>query len=101
MWYEKKDDRVIFKVQARPASSRNAIVGVVDDALKIKIKAPPVDGAANKELIKFLSKTFKVPKSSVTLVSGMSGKNKRVALPLCESLELWLRQNPEAQGESD
>ena len=50
------------------------------DAIKIRIKAPPVDGAANEELIRFLAKRFGVPRSAVQLLSGASSRDKRVAI---------------------
>ena len=81
MWYDVKENSVDFFINARPASSKNVIVGVYDDALKIKVKAPAVEGAANKELIKFLAKLCKVPKSEVLFVSGETSKRKRIRLP--------------------
>ena len=81
MWYEIKEDFVIFTIKAQPNSSKNKIAGILGDALKINIKAPAVEGAANKELIKFLSKTFKVAKSDIEFVSGETSKQKRIRLP--------------------
>ncbi len=86
MWYEIKDDKVIINVKALPNSSKNVIAEVFDDQLKIKIKAPAVEGAANKELVKFLSKEFKVPKSEVEFVGGETSKRKRIKLPLNEKV---------------
>ncbi|WP_413559716.1 DUF167 domain-containing protein [Bdellovibrio sp. HCB209] len=62
----------------QPKSSKNQIVGPHNGLLKIKIAAPPVDGEANAELIEFLSKLFKVPKRSITLVKGDTGRTKTV-----------------------
>jgi len=59
-----------------PRSSRTEIVEILQDRCKIKVKAPPVDGEANKALIKALSKMFKISKSSVILKSGQTGKKK-------------------------
>ena len=52
----------------------------IDGALKIKLKAPPVDGAANKELIKFLSKKFKIPKTDISIKKGGSSKTKEIEI---------------------
>jgi uncharacterized protein (TIGR00251 family) len=82
MWYEIEGADVVFRIKAVPASSKNVISGVHDDALKIKIKAPAVEGAANKELVKFLSKTFKVAKSDIRFIGGETSKQKRLKLPL-------------------
>ena len=69
---------IIFWVQ--PRSSKNKIVGIHGDAVKIAITAPPVDGKANAAIIKFLSKLFGVSKSSVEIISGDTGRNKRVVV---------------------
>jgi len=52
----------------------------MQDALKIKLKAPPVEGAANKELIKFLSKLLKVSKSDIVIKKGETSKNKEIEI---------------------
>ncbi|WP_281950320.1 DUF167 domain-containing protein [Nitrosophilus kaiyonis] len=87
MWFEKKDNYVIFYIKAQPNSSQNKIAGIYGDSLKINIKAPAVEGAANKELIKFLSKTFKIAKSEIEFISGKTSKRKAVKLPLNEKVE--------------
>jgi uncharacterized protein (TIGR00251 family) len=69
-----------ISVQLTPRSSRNKILKIHDGALKIAIQAPPVDGAANDELIRFLAKTFSLPKSNIQITSGHTGKRKVLAL---------------------
>jgi len=69
-----------FALRVQPRSSRNAIVGLVGDAVKLAITAPPVDGKANQAAIDFLAELFRVPKSSVTIVSGETGRNKLIAV---------------------
>lgn len=92
MFYNIKDDSVILNIKAQPASSKNEFCGVYgDDAIKIKIKAPAVEGAANKELIKFISKSFKVPKSSIEFISGESSKIKRVKFPLTDRFKEFIK----------
>lgn len=88
-FYEIKNDLVYLKIKAQPNSSKNKIAGVYGDAIKINIKAPAVEGAANKELIKFLSKEFKIPKSSIQ-IKGETSKQKVVILPLNERLKEFL-----------
>jgi uncharacterized protein len=75
-----KDDSVIFSVRVIPRSSRTEIVGEHDGALKIKLKSPPVDGAANDELIRFLSKTFGISRSNIEILSGHTSRTKRISL---------------------
>ena len=73
-----KDGWLIFNVRVVPKSSRSEIVGEMDGALKIKIAAPPVDGAANEELIRVLSKRFGLAKNAVEILSGQTSKQKQV-----------------------
>ena len=63
----------------QPRASKTEIVGFHGDAIKIRIKAPPVDGEANTELIRFLSRTLKIPKSFIRIATGNSSRRKHVA----------------------
>lgn len=56
------------------------IEGLHGDALKIRVKAPPVDGAANKMCIQYLAKCLGISKSSLEIISGLSSRTKRVLL---------------------
>jgi uncharacterized protein (TIGR00251 family) len=85
-----KEGYVTFKIKAQPNSSINKIAGIYEDAIKINIKAPAVDGEANKELIKFLSKTFKIAKSDIKL-DGKTSKRKTISLPLNEKVEKFIK----------
>lgn len=69
-----------FRVHVAPRASRSRIAGVHNDALKIRLAAPPVDGAANGELVNFLAKYFGAPRSAVTIISGHASKNKMVRI---------------------
>ncbi len=69
---------VSFYVQ--PRASKTEVVGRHGDAIKIRVKAPPVDGAANEEIVRFLAKRFKVPRKSVELMSGSSSRHKQIAI---------------------
>ena len=71
---------IIFKVFVQPKSSKNMIVGLHGDALKIKLTAPPVDNAANAMCIKFLAKALRVSKSSLDIIAGHTGRNKQLLL---------------------
>ena len=64
---EQTPEGLRLKIILQPKASKDQIVGLHDDELKITITAPPVDGQANAHLLKFLSKTFKVPKSAIIL----------------------------------
>ncbi len=72
------DDGTIVQIKLSPRASDNKIVGIMDDAVKIRLQAPPVDGKANKALIKFIAKLLKVPASGVQIISGDTNRNKRI-----------------------
>ncbi|HEU4869825.1 MAG TPA: DUF167 domain-containing protein [Pyrinomonadaceae bacterium] len=75
-----REGRLVFRVQVAPRSSRSEIVGEHNGALRVRLAAPPVDGAANEELIHVLAKVFKVSRSAVTILSGHSGRLKQVSI---------------------
>ena len=77
---KKNPHGVTFKVFVQPRSSKNMISGLYKDSLKIKLMAPPVDGAANKMCIKYLAKCLKVSKSSLEIISGQTNRAKQVLL---------------------
>jgi len=72
--------RVRFAVRVQPRASTNEIAGVHGDAVKIRLTAPPVDGAANAELIQFLSDIFAVRRQSVRILGGESSRSKIVEI---------------------
>ena len=78
LFVKENSQGIIFKVYVQPKSSRNMISGLHGDAVKVKITAPPVDGAANKMCIQYLAKCLMVPKSSVEIISGHNSRTKRV-----------------------
>ena len=67
---------VAFSVKAPPHARKNAITGELDGALKISLTSPPIDGKANAACIEFFAKLLKVPRSSVTIASGQTSRNK-------------------------
>ena len=67
-----------FKVFVQPRSSRNQIIGLHGDALKIKLTAPPVNDAANRMCIQYLAKYLTVPRSSLTVISGHHSRTKQI-----------------------
>ena len=68
----------VLTVHIQPKASTTECVGLHGDAIKIRIAAPPVDGAANDELIRFLARQLLTPLASVQIQSGASGRHKRV-----------------------
>ncbi len=73
-------DGAILTVHIQPKASTTECVGIHGNAIKIRVAAPPVDGAANEELIRFLARTLSLPLAAVHIESGTSGRHKRVRL---------------------
>jgi len=67
---------VTFAIKVQPRARKNAITGELGDALKLALTAPPVDGRANEACIEFLANLLDVPRSSVTIASGETSRNK-------------------------
>jgi len=67
-----------FAVRVKPRSSRSKLMGVREGGLDVALKSPPVDGAANSELVKLLAKVLGIPKTAVNIASGTSSRQKLV-----------------------
>ncbi|AQM20383.1 YggU family protein [Vibrio anguillarum] len=78
VWQEGED--LILKLYIQPKASRDSIVGLHGEELKIAITAPPVDGKANAHLTKFLAKQFKVAKGLIEIEKGELGRHKQVRI---------------------
>ena len=93
MFYKEDSTSITLKIKAQPNASRSEFAGLYgEDALKLRLAAPAVEGAANKELIKFIAKSFKVPKSSVELISGQNSKIKLIRLKKSQKLEEFIKE---------
>ncbi len=75
-----KDARITFAVRALPRASKSALAGELDGALKVRLAAPPVDGAANEELIRFLARLLGVSCHQIEIISGATSRHKLVAV---------------------
>lgn len=71
---------IVFKVFVQPRSAKNKIVGAHGDALKVKITAPPVAGAANRMCLKFLAKRLAVPHLFLEIIKGHNSRTKQLLL---------------------
>jgi uncharacterized protein (TIGR00251 family) len=71
---------VRLRLRIQPRASREEIVGVAGDTIRIRLTAPPVDGAANQALVRLLAHRLQVPRSAVELISGLTGRDKLVAV---------------------
>jgi len=71
---------ISFSVKVHPRARKNAITGVIGDALKLALTAPPIEGRANQAVIEFFAELFQIPRSSVTIASGETSRNKLVRI---------------------
>lgn len=79
-FYTLQDDALVLRCLVQPKASRDEISGVQDERLKIRITAPPVDGKANTHLIRYLADVLDVPRASIALTSGDTGKRKTLRI---------------------
>jgi hypothetical protein len=86
---------ISFAVKVHPRARKNAITGTIGDALKLALTAPPVEGRANQAVIEFFADLFAIPRSSVTIASGETSRNKvvRIAGVSKPAAELRLAEN--------
>ena len=74
------EDGLVIRLYIQPKASRDQIVGLHGDELKVAITAPPVDGQAHAHLIKFLARQFRVAKGMVTIEKGELGRHKQIRI---------------------
>jgi len=71
---------ILLNIRVGPRASKSEVVGERDDSLKVRVTSPPVDGAANAEIVKLLAKTLGVSRSAVAIVSGKTSKAKQIRI---------------------
>ena len=84
-----REDTLIIELKVQPGASKVRVDGVIDGRFRICIAAPPVDGKANDQLIRFLAAEFRVGKSRVKLLRGKRGREKRVAITSPRRIPDW------------
>lgn len=91
---EVKGGGVIIDVRVIPRSGRSGLAGIRDGALLVRLNAPPVDGAANAELLEVLANALGLPKRALTLTAGERSRSKRVRIAGLTAEEAHARLNP-------
>lgn len=81
-------DGVVLAVVVTPRASSDAIISVGDEAVRIRLTTPPVDGKANAALSRFLAAILNVPKSSVEIIAGRSGRRKTILVRTDQAAEI-------------
>jgi hypothetical protein len=79
---------VVFRIRVVPRASRREPVGIQDDALKLRITAPPVEGKANRECIRMVAELFGVKKARVAIIAGHASRTKTVAVEGVKAKEI-------------
>lgn len=88
------DAGLTLRVRVQPRASRDALSGERDGALVVRLTAPPVEGAANEALVRFLGKALGVAPSAVRVVSGATGRNKVVSVAGLDAARARERLSP-------
>ena len=92
-WYRWEGHDLLLRLRVQPRAGRNAFAEPFGDALKVKLKAPPVDGRANAELLLFIAESFGVSRSAVELVSGHQSRTKQMRIQNPQRLTLGIRRD--------
>jgi hypothetical protein len=79
-WLREHRDGVTIDLHVQPRASKNEIVGLQGEELKVRLTSPPVEGEANRLCVEFFAKMLKVPKSTVELVAGEKSRHKRLLI---------------------
>lgn len=88
-------------IQVQPRASRTELAGRHGDALKVRIQAAPVDGAANEALVRFLSEALGVPRAAVHISAGQGGRRKTVVVKGLTAAQAARRLELEVPGPDD
>jgi uncharacterized protein (TIGR00251 family) len=84
--FKKSKKGIIVKVKVEPRSAWKGLSGVTGDSVKVRVNAPPLGGAANKDLIEVLSEEFKIKKSAIRIIKGQSVKDKIIEIEGIDSI---------------
>ena len=94
MWFKIAEQHVSLNVYAKPNAKKTALLEITENALHIALHALPKEGEANKELILFIAKLFKIPKTQITLLRGQESRHKHLRIPLTETLQKFINDAP-------
>lgn len=91
LWFRETADGVTFRVHVQPRAARNRLQGMHDDALKISLTAPPVEGAANRLCRDYIAQLLGLPRALVEVVSGHKSRRKTIHVESLSGFELKVR----------
>ncbi|GAB4335474.1 MAG: DUF167 domain-containing protein [Desulfobulbaceae bacterium] len=78
------DGAVLLRLFVQPRASRNELAGLHDNALKLRLTTPPVEGRANKAVVAYLAKLLRLPKSSLEIRTGLQSRHKEILIRDCD-----------------
>jgi len=78
--FEWQGEELVLRIRGQPRSGQEGFAEVVGEQIRLRVNAPPVDGKANTQIVRFLAKLFKVPRSQVEILSGETGRDKRIRI---------------------
>ncbi len=88
VWFSQHDDAVRLNVQVLPNAKKTEVVGLIDGVLKIRLKAQPIEGQANEELIRFIATQMKLPKKRISVVRGLTSRQKTIEIKTQQECEV-------------
>ncbi len=91
-FFEWQGDDLLLKLHVQPRAKENSINGIHGDMLKLKIKTPPIDNKANKDITTYLANEFNVTKTNVTLLSGQQHRDKKFLIKSPKELPGWFKE---------
>lgn len=95
-FYQWRDKYLILNLHVQSRAKENSITGIHGDMLKLKIKSPPVDNKANKEIVSYLANEFDVTKSSIELISGQLHRDKKFLIKEPNMIPEWFKELSES-----
>lgn len=79
-WIKEKNGCLYIRIHLQPRASKNEIIGIQGDSIKVRLTSPPVEGAANSHVIEFFAKMLGVQKSKITILSGEKSRHKTLKI---------------------
>jgi uncharacterized protein (TIGR00251 family) len=92
VFFQWQGDDLLLDIRVQPRASSDGFAEELGGRIKLRITAPPVDGKANSHLIALLAKTFRVAKKDISIISGETGRNKRIRIRRPAHLPEIIRQ---------
>ena len=89
-WHQRDGEDLVLSLRISPGSAKAGFAGTFQDALRLRLTAPPVDGKANQQLATWLAGQFGVAKSAIHIEAGKTGRMKRVRIVAPQKLPIRL-----------